>query len=335
MMKTQIVIENHLCADLLNRIDSPQIILLIDGGLKHLYQTHIEQLRQYPGVDAIFYLPSGERCKEFRVYEDFCSRLLEFGIHRRTHLVAMGGGATSDLVGFLAATLLRGLNWSVLPTTLLAMVDAALGGKVGINTSIGKNLIGQFHFPGFVFLWTSFLKTLPNLEYQSGLGEILKYAFLSKDIYQLLIEEKPIEDIISSCANFKMEVVCRDEREYGERKKLNLGHTLGHAFEKYFKIPHGIAVYWGIVAILEIFEKKALLKEFLELAERYELKNNLCPWERENVNWDEIFIFLSKDKKKISNESIYLIIPENWGDCHMVEISIDDLKKKAMEYLGC
>ena len=193
-------------------------------------------------------MPSGEEAKTLAVVERLWS---ELEIGRDGWLVGFGGGSTTDVAGFVAATHLRGLRWVAVPTTLVGMVDAAIGGKTGINTVDGKNLAGAFHFPQQVFVDPSFLSTLPPEERRAGMAEVVKTGLLAgQELWAL-----PEEEMIRACAAFKAGVVLSDpyERE-GRRAILNLGHTFAHALEAAsgFELRHGDAVALGLLAALRL-----------------------------------------------------------------------------------
>lgn len=217
--------------------------------------------------DNVYWINHPETEKSMTSFENACSFFLDKGITRTSTLIAIGGGATTDLAGFVAATIQRGIEWVAVPTTLLAMVDASIGGKVGINMPQGKNLLGAFHLPQKVFLCQEFLETLPDEEVQSGKGEILKYGFLSSKIYDLILKKSSIDIISYECARYKEELVEKDFKEQGERVLLNLGHTLGHAFESTLKLPHGLAVAMGIKYLLIVFNEQQRLQEWEQMAQ--------------------------------------------------------------------
>ena len=180
-------------------------------------------------------LPDGERGKTLAVLERSATRLLHAGLTRRSLVVALGGGAVTDAAGFLSAVFMRGVDWLAVPTTVLAMVDAALGGKTAVNLPLAKNAVGAFHPPVGVLSDPASLDTLPPRELRSGLGEVLKYGLLRPELLSRLdararagrVDERTIAD----CARVKLEIVERDPRERAERKLLNLGHTFGHGVE--------------------------------------------------------------------------------------------------------
>ncbi len=197
-------------------------------------------------------LPDGERGKTLAVLERSASRLLRAGLTRRSLVVGLGGGAVTDAAGFLAAVFMRGVDWLAVPTTVLAMVDAAIGGKTAVNLPLAKNAVGAFHPPVGVLADPSSLATLPPRELRSGLGEVLKYGFLRPELLPGLSADARSGRVgartIAACARVKVEVVERDPREKGERKLLNLGHTFGHGVEAaggFRRFTHGESVAIG------------------------------------------------------------------------------------------
>lgn len=212
----------------------------------------IARLRRSANVVAVHLLPDGERGKTLAELERAASRLLRAGCTRRSLVVAVGGGAVSDAAGFLAATFMRGIDWVAVPTTLLAMVDAAIGGKTGLNLALAKNAVGAFHPPVAVLADPAALATLPARELRSGMGEVVKYAALRPELMgrvAALGRAPPTPDLVAACAREKVEVVRRDPAEKGARKLLNLGHTFGHGVEAaggFDRFTHGEAVAVGL-----------------------------------------------------------------------------------------
>ncbi len=205
------------------------------------------------GLSLVHALPDGERGKTLGELERAAGRLLRAGATRRTLVVALGGGAVSDAAGFLAATFMRGVPWAALPTTLLGMVDAALGGKTAVNLPGAKNAVGAFHPPAAVLADPAALATLPRRELRSGFGEVLKYALLRPELLPGAARQaaalRATPALIASCAGIKLEIVARDPRESGERKLLNLGHTFGHGVEAaggFARYTHGESVAIGL-----------------------------------------------------------------------------------------
>jgi len=206
-------------------------------------------------------MPDGERSKKLSQLEKLAAKLVKRGADRRSVLLALGGGVVGDVGGFLASVFMRGVPVVQIPTTLLAQVDSAIGGKTAVNLASGKNLIGTFHQPLAVLVDPDVLATLPEREYRSGLFEAMKYGVIrNPTIFELMESERDallrrdgalLEELIAECIRVKADVVRADERESGERRILNFGHTIGHALEAetgYRKLLHGEAVGWGMIA---------------------------------------------------------------------------------------
>ena len=206
----------------------------------------------------IIILPPGEDQKTLSTVENLCRKFVSLGVERGDTLVACGGGVIGDIVGFTAASYLRGISYVQIPTTLLAMVDSSVGGKTGVDLPEGKNLVGAFHQPLFVLVDVDFLQTLPLREFRSGFAEVIKTAVIGDE--ELFAELKSntkrcfnkdaecLVRVVEACVAFKAEVVVGDEKEGDLRRILNFGHTIGHALEalgNYRSLKHGEAVFWG------------------------------------------------------------------------------------------
>ncbi len=243
------------------RWSGKRVFVVTDTNVSRLYATRLRHALDDVGIDnALFEVPAGEESKSIDIYYALIGAMLESGIKRNSLVVALGGGVVGDLAGFAAASVLRGVDFIQVPTTLLAQVDSSVGGKVGINHDAGKNLIGAFHQPSFVLIDPLFLRTLPQEEFRNGLAEVVKIAAaLDADFFHLLERQAPrmrrtavrlLARVIHRAVSLKAAVVARDERESGLRKSLNLGHTIGHALEAAtdFGMRHGEAVAVGLVA---------------------------------------------------------------------------------------
>src|SRR5690606_35679529 len=281
-----------------------------------------------------FTFPIGENAKNFSEWERALEFFLERGVTRQSHLIAIGGGAISDVAGFVAATLLRGINWSVVPTTLLAQVDAAIGGKTAINTRFGKILVGSFHEPQKMYACHEILSTLDGSEYLSGQGEVIKYGFLDKKIAEAIEGKKPLEEIIDYCAKYKLEVVKQDINEKGIRKLLNLGHTFGHGIEWHYKMPHGLSVLWGIGIILLLQENSKLIAQWKKLIGALDLGELNPPWGENEFQFEKVLEIMTKDKKSLENESIELIIPHDIGDVRIERFTWHQVREKVQKIKG-
>lgn len=237
------------------------IFLLADRRVNRLHGTAlVDALEDHGREVVVSTVPSGERSKSLRSAERLWGQLLDAGISRQDTIVAFGGGVVGDLAGFIASTVLRGVRWAQVPTTILAMADASIGGKTGINTRNGKNLVGSFHMPEITVIAPSWLSTLPSVERRSGLAEIVKSAWLEGvgPVEQLELQLKgelhpsTLAEIAWDAGRFKANLVAEDFLESGRRVLLNFGHTFGHAIEAsagYGAWRHGEAVAMGMVMV--------------------------------------------------------------------------------------
>ena len=193
--------------------------------------------------------------KSFELFLDIQKKLIEYNIDRDSLILSLGGGTIGDLVGFVASTYKRGIDYIQIPTTLLAMLDSSIGGKTGIDSKAGKNLIGTFYHPKLVFIDTSFLSTLQKEEITSGIFEAIKYGVaLDLDLFSFIKTNQNniydiavLKKIIELCCQIKTNIITKDERDEGIRNKLNFGHTIGHAIESLYGIRHGEAVAFGMI----------------------------------------------------------------------------------------
>jgi 3-dehydroquinate synthase len=260
----------HRLGPLLSPFRFPsRVVVVSDRRVARLHGGAVEDGLAAAGfVPTLLTTPPGERAKTWAVVARLAQELLARGAHRGTPIIALGGGVVGDLAGFLASIFMRGLPFIQVPTTLLAMVDAAIGGKTAIDLPQGKNLLGTFHQPRLVVIDPEFLRTLPRAERLNGLAEVLKAGFIrDRDLLTrlhaaktgLFKDETELTRTIYRAAAIKARVVSRDEREGDLRRILNFGHTLGHGLEQAsrFRLPHGRAVAWGMVAALSLSERLA------------------------------------------------------------------------------
>ena len=250
---------------------------------------------------SVISTPSGENQKNIKVLESVWRKCSAIGLERSDAIIGFGGGATTDLAGFAAATWLRGVDWYAIPTSLAGMVDAAIGGKTGINAQSGKNLIGSFYSPSGVFIDIKYLSKLPNRDLSAGLAEVIKCGFISDYKILNLVQDDILdfEKLISRAVKVKANVVARDFKESKIREVLNYGHTLGHAIEKdsKYKLRHGEAVSIGMVYAAELSrELLGLAYEVVEL-HRVLLRNLNLPTSYPKSRWSSLVNLLLKDKK--------------------------------------
>ena len=242
-----------------------------------IWQLHGQKLESQLPAEAqklFLFVPDGERAKSFKELQKLYTQLLENRFERGSLIIGFGGGVVGDLAGFVAATFLRGVAFVQYPTTLLAQVDSSIGGKVGINHPLGKNLIGAFKQPLFVFSDVQLLQTLPRAEIRCGLGEVIKYGLsLNKTLFEYLErhlkaalkkEEQVLQHLVKVSAGEKAQVVMADEKEANLRMVLNFGHTFGHALEAEYhfgRLKHGEAVILGMQCALHFARQQGFLNE--------------------------------------------------------------------------
>lgn len=229
-------------------INSQNTITIIDSNVNKLYP--------FLNRNTNIVLECNEDLKTLKGAYDLITTLSNLKTNTNTRLVVIGGGVLQDLVGFCASIYARGIEYILIPTTLLAQTDSCVGGKTSINFNNRKNLLGTFYPPSDIIICTEFLKTLSSLDYISGLGEIYKFYLLQNKISEFDLNY-PIEPMILEGLKYKIDILTRDEFDKGERKFLNFGHTFGHALESIsnYKIPHGIAVTLGSIIALKLSTK--------------------------------------------------------------------------------
>ncbi|MDR2882347.1 MAG: 3-dehydroquinate synthase [Alistipes sp.] len=299
-----------------------------------------------PNVDAIYgdtiravageviVIPTGEENKTFATVEAIHRRLVEIGADRRTYIVGVGGGITTDVTGFAASTYLRGVEFGFVATSLLAQVDASVGGKNGVNVAGFKNMAGVFNQPDFVLCDTGVLATLPPREFRAGLAEMIKAGIIADPALfetferhspeDLLADPKLLTEAITAAIRVKAAIVDADEREAGERRKLNLGHTVAHAIEKLSRrYNHGEAVGAGLVAIAGISERLGLLaandrNRIVRAVQKAGLPTST------GIPGGEMAQALTRDKK-VEGDALWLVTVRAIGDVDVRRTPIDEL----------
>jgi 5-deoxy-5-amino-3-dehydroquinate synthase len=253
-----------------------------------------------------FFLPDGEQAKDLESVEALCRDFARWGLTRTDVIVALGGGVVTDVAGFAAAIYHRGVPVVHIPTTLLGQVDAAIGGKTGVNLPEGKNLVGAFWQPAAVLCDTETLGSLPAREYRSGCGEMAKYAFLGVE----RLRDLSLEDAVAACVACKAEVVASDERESGGRALLNYGHTLAHALETvgHYDLRHGEAVGIGLVFAAHLAHRLGRIDsdrvaEHEELVAAYDLPTRLPP----AVDAELLITVMGRDKKSTDGALTFVL----------------------------
>ncbi len=320
-INSEIIILEDLMSNIQNYFEDKKYFLITNTTLAKLYPEIIYKFNN----KRVIIIKDGEKYKNFKTFNKIIEKLLKEKIERKDSIVAFGGGVVGDLAGFVASSVLRGVELIQIPTTLLAMCDSAIGGKTGYNTIFGKNLVGSFYLAKKVLIDTLFLNTLNKYEYKCGLGEIIKYALIEKsaknnEFFNLLdfLEKNQIHDIkyqmpyiVKVCASIKANVVELDRLEGNLRKILNFGHTFAHPIEtiyNYKKISHGQAVAYGIKSACKLgYNLGKINKEYydriINLIDKFELTDKKIKYKKED------FIELMKQDKKIENGKINLLVP--------------------------
>jgi 3-dehydroquinate synthase len=301
-----------------------KVVLFSDPGITALHGQPLLASLRSSGFDvAEIPLPEGEQAKTLDVARHGWEGLLEAGCDRTSTVVALGGGAVGDLAGFVAATYMRGINFVQVPTTLLAQVDASIGGKTAIDHPRAKNLIGAFHQPRFVVVDPAVLTTLPEAEFRSGLAEVIKHGIVLDALYfadveqslaSLLRRDLPtLERIVAGSCRLKAGIVERDEQEAELRHVLNYGHTIGHALEAvtgYGRFTHGEAVSLGIVAEAHIAERLGIATGGTTERQVRVLRSAGLPVTGLDASPSAIVEALGRDKKARDGRLPFVLAPE-------------------------
>ena len=280
---------------------------------------------------SIIATPAGENQKTLKVLESIWRKCAAVGLERSDAIIGFGGGATTDLAGFAAATWLRGIDWYAIPTSLAGMVDASIGGKTGLNSQSGKNLIGSFYSPRDVFIDTNYLAKLPTRDLSAGMAEVIKCGFISDYKILNLVQDDQIdfESVVYRSIKVKSEVVSRDFREGKLREILNYGHTLGHAIEKEsgYKLRHGEAVSIGMVFAAELSSELAGLdKEVVDLHRELLMSFNL-PISYPGKKWSKLLTLLTQDKKVKGSSLRFIGISKIGKPVWLEDVSSGQLEK--------
>lgn len=334
--------DTHLCDDFIGCLRKEisgkrfprNVFYVVDANVDKSWGEKI-RAGMFDESKKIFYhtIRANEKTKSVSTVLQIASQLISSGFSRDTVLVSIGGGITGDIAGFTASVYMRGIKWINIPTTLLAMVDASIGGKTGVNFEDYKNIIGTFKQPDSLIIDPSFLSTLPQAEFKSGFGEIIKYAFLINEEFFETVKEyyssaKSLSDydiagLIEICVSFKASVVKSDEKESGIRKILNLGHTTAHAVETVtgFKITHGEAVVFGLIVMLLLSYQSGLIKatdfnRYLSLLLVYK------PFSIDNIPPEDLINAMYKDKKN-RNGKINFVLMSSPGTL-IVDVPFDE-----------
>ena len=318
-----------------------RLYLISNDTIKNIYSDLFKN--EFSGIEH-YLIPDSESAKSWDVADNIFEDLIIKKYHRKTLIIAFGGGVVGDLAGFIAASFMRSVPFIQIPTTLLSQVDSSVGGKVAINHRLGKNLIGAFYQPKAVFIDCKFLLTLPHEELVCGFAEVVKYGYIADKNFLNLLKSNSekvytkdlgfYETIIQKSVETKKIVVEEDEKEAGIRAHLNFGHTFGHAIEaaySYEGIKHGEAVFTGMKAAL-YYSKKALSlecdidEEIKFINKQYIFRNS------KEVNSQELLKLMAYDKKNDSDK-IVLILLDKLGSAKKYISENNDLIKESLDYM--
>lgn len=317
-----------------------RICIVTDSNTGPLYaEAVMQQIRPICREVFLFTLPAGEEHKTLDQIREIYAFLIQHEFDRQDLLIALGGGVVGDMTGFAAATYLRGIRFIQIPTTLLAQVDSSIGGKTGVDFGDFKNMVGAFHMPSLVYIAADTLKTLPELQFESGMGEVLKHGLIRDASYYEWTIENMMEicerqtqylmTMIKGSCRIKRAVVEKDPKEKGERALLNFGHTLGHAIETamQFRLPHGHCVALGCVAAAHISWKRGLLDE----GEFYEIRDMMVgfglPISYDGIDSGEI-LRIARHDKKASAGKIRFILLKKIGSA-FIDLTVTEEEMKA------
>ncbi len=312
-----IIIKNNLLNNLGDYLDLNRFYIIITDDL--IPQIYIEKVLGFCPQNLLIKFPSGESSKSFFEYERIISILQENNVGRDACIIALGGGVTGDLSGFIASTYLRGIDYIQIPTSLLAQIDSSVGGKVAINTNKVKNSVGNFYAPIKVLIDPETIKTLPPRHFNNGLGEMIKYGMIhSKELFEKILNQDVsdhLEAFIYESLLIKKYYVENDEFDNSIRQILNYGHTYGHAYEAYYdfnKYLHGEAISLGMIKVCNTKETK---NKLIEVLNKYSLPTY------DEVQEERLVPYIKNDKKNINNH-LNLIIVDEIGKAYIKKINI-------------
>jgi 3-dehydroquinate synthase len=328
------VVIGEILQNLREYIGSEKKVIITDKNVRRLYS------KDFPPYEVIE-IGTGERIKNLDTVQAVYRKLLGLEVDRSSFIVGIGGGIVCDIAGFVASTYLRGVRFGFVPTTLLSQVDASVGGKNGVNFHGYKNLVGIFNQPEFVICDMNLLKSLPEREIMCGFSEIVKHAAIAQaDLFSYLeehykkaleLDTEVVEKLVCDSVLIKSSIVNRDETEQGERRKLNFGHTFGHALEKSTGIPHGEAISLGMVVASAISARRGLLSEE-DMARVETLLEKLKLPTRLRFDGKGVLDALRRDKKR-KGDRIYFVLLHGIGNAVVEEIAINELETAVHEIM--
>ena len=324
----EVVIQNDFSAlkESVSKVFGGKLAVVYDGNTFPLFSDIIKkELSGFDIYEKVF--PAGENTKSIESFASLLGFLAQNGFTRKDGILAVGGGVIGDLCGFAAASYMRGVTYMSCPTTLLSAVDSSVGGKTAVNLPQGKNLVGAFYQPSLVYIATSALNTLPQREIECGMGEVVKYAFLDKSLTIEDLKNADYENIIYKCLLIKKKFVEEDEFDRGERAKLNLGHTVGHAIESLsaYAYSHGLCVFNGMRYIIDLSADFYGFGE--QKKEEMQALLNAYPYQKCQSFTSEQLIEKIKIDKKAESGFVNLVLVKDIGNTEIVKTPLQKLKE--------
>ena len=320
--------------DMLNYCSKEKTIIITDENVYSYYKQKMDGFR-------IIRLAPGEKTKNQKTIDSIIDKLLELEVDKQTFIVGIGGGVVTDMAGYVASIFKRGIRLGLVPTTILGMVDAAIGGKNGVDVGIYKNMVGTIYQPEFILYDYRFLNTLPVKEWINGFAEIIKHACIKDALLFSMLERYSLHEIqkdgtliaslIEQNASIKMDIVTTDEYEKADRKLLNFGHTFGHAIENLHRLPHGHAVSIGMVAACNLSEKINGLhfedaQRVVKLLAKYHLPVDI------ETDYAKVFDVLKLDKKR-ENDNMHFVLLNRIGEAEAKPVSMNFLQENIKTIL--
>ncbi|MFA7075402.1 MAG: 3-dehydroquinate synthase [Candidatus Izemoplasmatales bacterium] len=318
-LKYDIYIENNLLDHIEDFIDiSEKYVIISDDNIP---KTIVNKVVSKLSSSIFINFPEGEGSKSFLEYTRILNLLLKHDVTKDTTIIALGGGVTGDLVGFVCSTLYRGVKFIQIPTTLLSQIDSSVGGKVAINANNIKNAVGTIYPPSMVLIDPSSLQTLPERHFNNGMAEMIKYAMInSRDLFDFICTNNVrnhLDKLIYDCLKIKKYYVEIDEFDKNERNILNFGHTFGHAYESYYnyeKYLHGEAISLGMIQVVS----SNLKDELISVLKKFSLPTS------DKAKKKDLIPYIKKDKKIKTNE-INLVLVNEIGKAYLQKTQIKDL----------
>jgi len=336
---------NRIPSDLKKNNIGNRYLIITDSNIKGLFGNKLLALMKKTGLKAdLISFKAGEQSKNLEVFKSLIEQAHTLKLDRKSAIIALGGGVVGDIAGFVAASYMRGINYIQVPTSLLAMVDSSIGGKVAVDLKTGKNIVGAFHQPKKVYIDVSLLNNLPQRELINGLSEIIKHALIrdktlltsiKNNLNKIITkEESTLISLIKKNCEIKARIVEKDEKEAGLRKLVNYGHTIGHALEtltNYKKYSHGEAIAIGMVVEGLIANKVNSLSKKELLKQNNLIKKSGLPTKLPDIDTNKLINELKKDKKVVGGKIEFVLLKGIGNAEHSINVPNNIIKQSIEE----